>query len=101
MEEELYTALALRPNISNLDEELVKEILGDNIQIVSEYINLKDGDELPKGCQVIVKDLTIIALNKLGDEGLNSASREGISQNYSSDIPSDILRKLRRFRRLP
>lgn len=99
--EEIVTSLKLRPGISEMDDALLRDIVQDIINDVSEYINLVEGTSLPLGCISIIKELVIIKCNKLGSEGITSESHEGISQSYSDDIPKDVLRKLRRYRKLP
>lgn len=100
-EDKILKSLKLRPGISNLSDELLKDLIDDAYNEVAEYINLAEGTEMPVGCTSIVKELVIIKVNKLGAEGISSDSREGISENYIEDIPKNILRKLRRYRRLP
>lgn len=56
-------------------------------------------DSLPKGAGSIVVQLAIIYFNRLGNEGENSRSEGGISQNFSNDIPMDIQRQLWRYPR--
>lgn len=101
VQDKIFKSLKLRPNLAFLEENLLKDIIADTLVSVSAYLNLKEKDKIPPGAEIIVKDLVIIAINKMGDEGLVSSSRSSVSQSYSSDIPGDILRKLRRFRKLP
>lgn len=99
--DDIVTALKLRPGISNLSTDLLVDIVQDVITNVAEYINLDEGLDIPVSCVSIVKDLVVIKCNKLGAEGLSSTSNSGVSENYVEDIPKDILRKLRRYRKLP
>ncbi|UZP02296.1 phage head-tail connector protein [Clostridium botulinum] len=101
MVEKIIEAIKLRPGISNIDEFLLADIVQDAVIEVSDYINIKEGEELPLGCISIVKDISIIKANKLGSEGISSESYSGVSQSYTEDIPKDILRKLKRYRKLP
>lgn len=97
----IVAALKLRPGISNLTTELLTDIVQDTITDVVEYINLEEGIDIPTSCVSIVKDIVIVKCNKLGSEGLSSESYSGVSQSYIEDIPKDIIRKLKRYRKLP
>ncbi|NFA40989.1 hypothetical protein EXM65_00020 [Clostridium botulinum] len=99
--EKIIESIKLRPGISNNSDDILLDIIKDTIIDVSEYINLEDGKELPTKCISIVKDIVVIKVNKLGSEGVSSESYSGVSQSYIEDIPKDILRKLRRYRKLP
>ena len=101
MENEILESLKLRPGIANNNVELLLDITKDVISDVSEYINLKEGESLPKGCISIVKELVTIKCNKLGNEGLASTSASGVSENYIDGLPKELKAKLRRYRKLP
>ncbi|MBN1070491.1 hypothetical protein DVV81_04800 [Clostridium botulinum] len=101
MIEKIIESIKLRPGISNVDEFLLADLVQDSVIEVSDYINLKEGKELPIGCISIIKDIVVIKVNKLGSEGVSSESYSGVSQSYTEDIPKDILRKLKRYRKLP
>ncbi len=101
MIEKIIESIKLRPGISNVDEFLLADLVQDSVIEVSDYINLKEGKELPIGCISIIKDIVVIKVNKLGSEGISSESYSGVSQSYTEDIPKDILRKLKRYRKLP
>lgn len=99
--DEVLKSLKLRPGISNLSDDLLKDFIQDSFSDVSEYINLEDGLEMPIGCISIVKDLVVIKVNKIGSEGISSESYEGVSHSYIDGIPKEIKARLRRYRRLP
>ncbi len=99
--DDILEALKLRPGISNLSDELLKDFIQDSFNDVSEYINLQEDDEMPVGCISIVKDLAVVKANRIGSEGISSESHEGVSQTYIDDIPKEIKARLRRYRRLP
>ncbi|NFI52689.1 hypothetical protein FDA52_06875 [Clostridium botulinum] len=101
MIEKIIESIKLRPGISNVDEFLLADLVQDSVIEISDYINLKEGKELPIGCISIIKDIVVIKVNKLGSEGVSSESYSGVSQSYTEDIPKDILRKLKRYRKLP
>lgn len=99
--DEVLQSLKLRPGLSNLSDDLLKDFIQDSFNDVSEYINLEDGLEMPIGCISIVKDLVVIKVNKIGSEGISSESYEGVSHSYIDGIPKEIKARLRRYRRLP
>ena len=100
MEQEILTSLKLRPGISNLSEELLKDFIADTIQDVRDFTNYSDDEILPDGCKSIVKELVIIKCNRIGSEGVSSESHEGMSQSYETGIPQAIKKKLYRYRKL-
>lgn len=99
--DEVLQSLKLRPGLSNLSDDLLKDFIQDSFNDVSEYINLEDGLEMPMVCISIVKDLVVIKVNKIGSEGISSESYEGVSHSYIDGIPKEIKARLRRYRRLP
>ncbi len=99
--DDILQSLKLRPGISNLSDELLKDFIQDSFSDVTEYINLEEGAEMPVGCISIVKDLVVIKANRIGSEGISSESHEGVSQTYIDGIPKEIKTRLRRYRRLP
>lgn len=44
--------------------------------------------------------MVVFNYNRLGTEGLDSESYSGVSYSYSSDYPENILRSLKRYRKL-
>ena len=48
----------------------------------------------------IIIQMVVFNYNRLGTEGLDSESYSGVSYSYSADYPENILRSLRRFRKL-
>ena len=100
-EDTILQSLKLRPGISNLSEELLKDFIKDSFNDAAEYINLEKGAEMPAGCISIVKDLVVVKANRIGSEGISSESNEGVSQTYIDGIPKEIKTRLRRYRRLP
>ena len=99
--DDIVASLMLRPGISNQSIELLTDIVQDIVQDVAEYINIDEGLDIPTSCVSIVKDIVVVKVNKLGSEGISSESYSGVSQSYIGDIPKDILRKLKRYRKLP
>lgn len=48
----------------------------------------------------IIIQMVVFNYNRLGTEGLDSESYSGVSYSYSSDYPENILRGLKRYRKL-
>lgn len=48
----------------------------------------------------IIIQMVVFNYNRLGTEGLDSESYSGVSYSYSSDYPENILRSLKRYRKL-
>lgn len=48
----------------------------------------------------IITQMVVFNYNRLGTEGLDSESYSGVSYSYSADYPENILRNLKRFRKL-
>lgn len=97
----ILESVKLRPGISNNSDELLTDIIGDTLNDVSSFLNLKQDDEFPKKCVSIVKDIVILKCNRLGTEGLSSQSASGVSESYIDGMPKDVKAKLKRFRKLP
>ncbi|WP_312647568.1 phage head-tail connector protein [Aminipila sp.] len=99
IEERILASLKLR--VKNVSDELLKDLTTDAITDVRTFTNISKDEELPGGCETIVKDLVVRKINRLGSEGIASESHSGVSQTYEPDLPEDIKKKLNRFRRLP
>lgn len=70
--------------ISSSDkDELLESLIKRCSQPVLNYINLPT---IPKELEYIVIELVLARYNRLGSEGLNSESVDGVSYNYSADI---------------
>ena len=48
----------------------------------------------------IITQMVVFNYNRLGTEGLDSESYSGVSDSYSADYPENILRALKRYRKL-
>lgn len=97
---QVLESVKLRPGVSNNADELLKDLINDVINDVKDYINYSDSEELTSELISAVKELVIIKCNTLGTEGLNSQSSNGVSENYTNDIPKSIKKKLNRYRKL-
>lgn len=99
MEKELLKSLKLR--IKNVEDELLLDLIRDAITDVKTHINYAVTDDLPAGCDSLVKELVSIRANQIGNEGLASYSAAGVSETYLADLPADLRCRLNKFRRLP
>ena len=63
---------------------------------VEAYCRRALDDEL----EMIVERITIIKLNRMNTEGLNSQSFSGVSENYLDGYPQDIINVLNRKRKI-
>lgn len=84
--------------IKNVSDALFSDLITDAITDVKTYTNRTE--ELPVACETIIKDLVMIRVNKLGSEGIASESFSGVSQSYENDLPSELKRRLNKYRRL-
>lgn len=50
--------------------------------------------------QSTIEKMVVYNYNRLGTEGLNSESYSGMSYNYTSDYPEQILKMLKRYRKI-
>lgn len=57
--------------------------------------------EVPILLYNVVVDLAVIQYNRKGSEGIKSYSEGGISMTYGDDVPSDLMKQIMRFRKLP
>lgn len=101
MEDYILESLILRPGLMEMDRALLLDVIEDSITEIKDYINLPEEETLTVKAVGIVKDIAIIKANKIGAEGLLSESYSGVSQSFIDGLPKDILRKLRRLRKLP
>lgn len=76
------------------DEELLALLIDDATAFVLAYTNRT---RLVGGLEKAVRDLAVIALNRMGTEG--EASRSGAGESYSfNDAPKQIYDVLNRYR---
>lgn len=76
------------------DEELLELLLEDATQFVLAYTNRS---RLVGGLEKAVRDLTVIALNRMGTEGESGRSEAGESYSFN-DAPKQIYDVLNQFR---
>lgn len=101
MNEEILKSIRLRPNMLNIDKELLNDMISDAIDDVKDYINYKENETIPKSLKSIVKKIVVSNVNRIGYEGVSSQAFSGVSTNFGDILSKDDIRKLKRYRRLP
>lgn len=76
------------------DEELLSLLLEDAETFVLTYTNRT---ELPEALEKTVRDLAVIALNRMGTEGESSRSEAGESYSFDN-APKNIYDAMNRYR---
>ena len=88
--------LLLGESASNYSDDLIGLALKMAIAEVEDYTHR----ELDYSLQLIAERIAIIKLNRIGTEGLNSMSVNGMSENYIDGYPADILATLNAKRKI-
>lgn len=101
MNEEILKSIKLRPNMTNVDDNLLNDMVSDAINDVKDYINYKENEDIPNSLKSIVKKIVIVNVNRIGYEGVSSHSFSGVSTSFVDALSKDDIRKLKRYRRLP
>jgi hypothetical protein len=81
---------------SNYKDELISLLFRQSIAEVEAYCNRKIDAEL----EMTAQKMTIIKLNRMNSEGLQSQSYSGVSENYVDGYPADIMAVLNRRRKM-
>lgn len=76
------------------NEDLLNLLLDDAEEFVKAYTGRK---QITSGLEKAVRDLAVIALNRIGTEGENSRSEGGESYSFN-DAPKQIYDTLNRYR---
>jgi len=66
-------------------------------QAKDEAIAYTNNEELAEN---LIVQMAIYKYNRLGTEGLNSENYSGVSFNYMSDYPDNLVKQLRRYKKL-
>lgn len=85
-------------NITDTSKDaLLTELISDAEEFAKTYCNNADVVSLVGAAivQMVIEDY-----NKMGAEGLNSESYSGVSFNYQSAYSEDIMKQLRRYRKI-
>ena len=76
------------------DEDLIELLLDDAEEFVKSYTGRKN---IVTGLEKAVRDLAVIALNRMGPEGEKARSEGGENQTFD-DAPKQIYDTMNRFR---
>lgn len=82
----------------NQSDELLNDLIEETEEEIKVYIHRED---IPIGLEGSLVELVVIKCNRLGTEGINSESFSGVSTSYLDGFPKEIIKKLRRCRKLP
>ena len=78
-------------------DALLSELIDNAEEYVAVYCNNPNAVALLPGA---IASMVIQDYNRLGAEGLNSESYSGVSFNYQSAYSEDIMKQLRRYRKV-
>ena len=78
-------------------DALLSELIDNAEEYVAVYCNNPNAVTLLQGA---IASMVIQDYNRLGAEGLNSESYSGVSFNYQSAYSEDIMKQLRRYRKV-
>lgn len=85
-------------NISDTSKDaLLTELISDAEEFVANYCNSTAAVE-SVGSAIV--QMVVYAYNRLGSEGLTSENYSGVSFGYTEGYPDDILKQLRRYRKI-
>ena len=87
----------LKARLNEKDTTLLEQLLEDAEAEILDYCNR---DVLLPRMLGLQRELAIVYHTRLGSEGEASRSEGGVSVSYSTDIPENIKRRLKSFRRL-
>lgn len=81
---------------ANYTDAQIQLYLKQSLIEVEAYCNRKADSEL----ELIAQKITIIKLNRVNTEGLDSQTYSGVSENYINGYPADIQAVLNRKRKI-
>ena len=97
MAETLLERLKARLDENELSDDKLQEIIDD---VTQEVLSDTNQSELNLQLSSAVVSLSVIAVNRIGTEGISSESYSGVSTSYLDDVPSRIAIILNANRRL-
>lgn len=85
----------------NIDDEskdaLLNELIDNATEFAANYTNNADAIESLSGAIIA---MVIFDYNRLGSEGLTSENYSGVSFGYAAGYGEDIMRQLKRYRKV-
>lgn len=100
MDEQLLTAIQLRPGVENISAELLVDLIADAQTELRDLINYPDDVAFPGAAFPVLKEMVLLKINRLGYEGISSTSISGVSESFVNGYPSDLMKKIMKLRRL-
>ena len=87
------------PQNSTLEEKdsLIELLI---LQCTDEALDYTHREEYCSGMQSIIEQMVVYRYNLIGTEGLKSESYSGISYSYNQEYPDNIIRMLKKYRRI-
>lgn len=98
MKDEILRQLKLRQGMP--EDKLLMDMVDDCVVELKGYLNYGVSENLPNECIPIIKQLVLIKVNRNGTEGIQSENYSGVSTAYLTDIPMELKRQIRRYRKL-
>ena len=85
----------------NITDESKDALLNQLIDNAEEYVaNYCNNANAANSLQSAIIQMVIQDYNRMGAEGLNSESYSGVSFNYQTEYSEDIMKQLRRYRKI-
>lgn len=88
--------LQLGESAGNYSDALIALVYKQSLAEVEDYCNR----EIDTVLEYTAQRITVIKLNRIGTEGLNSQGFSGVSESYIDGYPSDIQATLNRKRKI-
>ena len=88
----------IRLGLDGLDQSKTNLIIQLIEDAESYILDLTNRSQITNELEPLVREVAIIYWNRLGDEGTTSRSEGGISVSY--EVPEDIFKRIRKYRKL-
>ena len=85
----------------NINDESKDALLGELIENAEEFVtNYTNNASAAASLTSAIIAMVIQDYNTMGAEGLNSESYSGVTFNYQAEYSEDIMKQLRRYRKI-
>jgi transposase len=91
--------LKVKLGINDTTQDTLLNILLEDAE--QTLLDLTNQETLPAQLESTQEDIAILSYNKIGNEGESSRGEGGISRSFEKDLSEPILKKIRKYRRLP
>ncbi|MGL5766023.1 MAG: phage head-tail connector protein [Sarcina sp.] len=95
---ELLKKLMRRTTLT--DKLLLTDLLEESIEEIKTLSRQKE-DYVTEYMQTIIIQLTLVKINRLGNEGINNMSISGASESYEEGVPESIKKQIYGHRKPP